>query len=57
MKYKNEETIDNEINLFNNLGLQHHNQKYIRSKEFTNILFEIIKNNLNNTNGGNTYEY
>jgi hypothetical protein len=43
----NEKTkLDSEIELYNKLGLKHTNKKYIKSKEFTNILFEMIKENL-----------
>jgi hypothetical protein len=37
----NEDTkLNKEIELYSNLGLEHPNKKYIKSKEFTNILFE-----------------
>lgn len=43
----NEKTkLNSEIELYKNLGLKHPNKKYIKSKEFTNILFEMIKENL-----------
>lgn len=47
--------LENEIDLFNKLGFEHPNEKYIKSKEFTNVLVEMIKDNLNNLNGGNNY--
>ncbi len=42
------EKLDIEIDLFNKLGLEHPNSKYIKSKEFINILFDIVSQNINN---------
>lgn len=41
------EELDIEIDLFNKLGLEHPNTKYIKSKEFINILFDIVSQNTN----------
>lgn len=41
------ENLDIEIDLFNKLGLEHPNTKYIKSTEFINILFDIVSNNIN----------
>ena len=54
---QNIENLNKEINLFNNLGLEHPNKKYIKSNEFTNILFEILINHLNEAHGGDNYEH
>lgn len=54
---QNIENLNKEINLFNNLGLEHPNKKYIKSNEFTNILFEILINHLNEADGGDNYEH
>ena len=40
--------LDTEIDLFNKLGLEHPNTKYIKSNEFINILFDIVSQNINN---------
>lgn len=40
--------LNAEIDLFNKLGLEHPNTKYIKSKEFINILFDIVSQNINN---------
>ncbi|HCQ5550136.1 TPA: hypothetical protein OLX94_001950 [Clostridioides difficile] len=44
----NNENLDIEIDLFTKLGLEHPNTKYIKSKEFINILFDIVSQNINN---------
>lgn len=41
------EKLDIEIDLFNKLGLEHPNTKYIKSTEFINILFDIVSDNIN----------
>ena len=40
--------LNTEIDLFNKLGLEHPNTKYIKSTEFINILFDIVSQNINN---------
>ncbi|WP_154694848.1 hypothetical protein [Clostridium botulinum] len=49
--------IEEEIDLYTKLNLKHPNIKYVKSKEFTNILFEIINENLNTYTGGDKNEY
>ena len=40
--------LNTEIDLFNKLGLEHPNTKYIKSNEFINVLFDIVSQNINN---------
>lgn len=40
--------LNTEIDLFNKLGLEHPNTKYIKSTEFINVLFDIVSQNTNN---------
>ena len=40
--------LNTEIDLFNKLGLEHPNTKYIKSTEFINVLFDIVSQNINN---------
>lgn len=47
MTTNNTDTLNTEIDLFNNLGLEHPNTKYIKSNEFINILFDIVSQNIN----------
>lgn len=43
----NNEKLDIEIDLFNKLGLEHPDTKYIKANEFINILFDIVSENIN----------
>ncbi|WP_278682984.1 hypothetical protein [Paraclostridium bifermentans] len=53
----NSNLIEKEIDLYNKLNLKHPNIKYIKSKEFTNILLEMVNENINTYIGGDNNEY
>lgn len=40
--------LNTEIDLFNKLGLEHPNTKYIKSNEFISILSDMVSQNINN---------